>query len=200
MNLNYRIYIVDFFNIFSDFREIKYKKENVDFHNVKHTNKMKDTIEFFDLFFTKYIAYVNIDRKSKFIFIMKKLHDYIETLGYILKKYKEYNVEFMIIEDKYDNVVLDKNKDDFLCQYVFYVLSQTHNCTLVSNDKYRDKKQYVNLFQFDMSICTLEWNAKIEKINKSVIRYEVNPTVANNLIKQTLYRCTIPKYKLNSII
>ena len=51
------IYICDYLNIFSDFREIKYKKLNIDFHTVKHMNKERDTYEFFELFFKKYIKY-----------------------------------------------------------------------------------------------------------------------------------------------
>jgi hypothetical protein len=198
--MNPRTYIVDFLNIFSDFREIKYKKSNIDFHNVKHHNKMQDTIDFFDLFFTKYISFVNIDSNSKFIFVMKKLNNYIETLGYVLKKYQRYDVQFMIIEDQYQDAVLDKNKDDFLCQYFFYVMSKSTDCTLISNDKYRDKKQYVNLFLSDMSLCTLEFDKCSQKVNKSVIKYKVNKNVASNLIGQTCSRCTIPKSKLNMII
>ena len=35
------IYTCDYLNLFSDFREIKYKKDNIDFHQVKHFNKEK---------------------------------------------------------------------------------------------------------------------------------------------------------------
>ena len=54
-NYKSNVYIVDFLNIFSDFREIKYKKDNIDFHSVKHCNKEQDTYDFFKLFFSKYI-------------------------------------------------------------------------------------------------------------------------------------------------
>ena len=46
-----KVYIVDFFNIFSDFREIKYKRQNIDFHSIKHDTKNQDTYDFFKLFF-----------------------------------------------------------------------------------------------------------------------------------------------------
>ena len=39
---NTPVYIIDFLNIFSDFREIKYKKENIDFHSTKHLNKEQE--------------------------------------------------------------------------------------------------------------------------------------------------------------
>ena len=73
---NPTIYIIDFFNIFSDFREIKYKRQNIDFHSVKHVTKNQDTCDFFKLFFTRYIAYTGIKPNSKFYFIMKGLNDY----------------------------------------------------------------------------------------------------------------------------
>jgi hypothetical protein len=198
--MTHRTYIVDFLNIFSDFREIKYKKQNIDFHYVKHDNKLKDTLDFFDLFFTKYIDFVKINRNGNFIFIMKKLNDHVDTLGHVLKKYHNYNVKFMIIEDQYQDLTLDKNKDDFLCQYIFYVMSKSTNCTLISNDKYRDKKEYIGSFIYDMTICTLEWNKIIQSVQKSVIKYKVNPNIRNNLRTQTCLRCTIPKRKLNIII
>ena len=116
------VYIVDFLNIFSDFREIKYKKSNIDFHSVKHCNKEKDTYDFFNLFFTKYIDHVNIDKSSQFYFVMKKLNNYDTILDNIIKSHDKFNMQFIIIEDKYDNVILDKNKDDFLCQYFFCIL------------------------------------------------------------------------------
>ena len=47
-----KYYIIDFLNIFSDYREIIYKKKNIDFHSVKHNNKEQDTIGFFKLFFS----------------------------------------------------------------------------------------------------------------------------------------------------
>ena len=77
-------YIIDFLNIFSDYREIVYKKQNIDFHSVKHNNKEKDTYNFFGLFFTKYIQKVNIKKGSIFIFIMKKINNYDEILNNIL--------------------------------------------------------------------------------------------------------------------
>ena len=165
-----KIYIIDFFNIFSDFREIKYKKNNIDFHSVKHNNKLRDTEEFFTLFFTKYINYVKIPYGSKFIFIMKKLYEYQPILENILARYKSFDIKLMIIEDKYDDHILDKNKDDFLCQYIFYVMQQKSNCILISNDKYRDRQNYIKLFTFDILIQTMQWNKLSNCIEKNTFK------------------------------
>ena len=149
-----KVYIVDFLNIFSDFREIKYKRENIDFHVIKHINKIKDTYDFFKLFFTKYIDHVNIDKSSQFYFVMKKLNNLEIVLNNIIKGYNTFNIKFIIIQDQYNNVILDKNKDDFLCQYFFYILSKNNDCILISNDKYRDRQTYIKLFNFDMLLVT----------------------------------------------
>ena len=82
LNASKMIYITDYMNTWSDFREIKYKIKNIDFHSVKHINKEIDTIEFFELFFTKYIKLINIDINSNFIFILKKLTNYEHILLY----------------------------------------------------------------------------------------------------------------------
>ena len=166
-NYKSNVYIVDFLNIFSDFREIKYKKDNIDFHSVKHCNKEQDTYDFFKLFFSKYIDYVQIEKTSKFYFVMKKLNDYETILDNIMKNHSEFNMRFIIIEDKYDNIILDKNKDDFLCQYFFYILQKNNNCVLISNDKYRDKKNYIKLFNFDISIRVVNYNKKTSSLEKS---------------------------------
>ena len=88
-----KIYIIDFLNIFSDFREIKYKRENIDFHVIKHINKIKDTYDFFKLFFTKYIDHVNIDKSSQFYFVMKKLNNLEIVLNNIIKGYNTFNIK-----------------------------------------------------------------------------------------------------------
>ena len=84
-NFSEKFYVIDFFNIFSDYREIIYKKKDIDFHLVKYENKEKDTYDFFNLFFTKYVEKVNINKsKSTFIFILKKIHNYECLLNKIL--------------------------------------------------------------------------------------------------------------------
>lgn len=193
------VYVVDFLNIFSDFREIKYKRQNIDFHSVKHNNKESDTYDFFKLFFTKYIDHVGISRNSQFFFVMKKLNDYERVLDNIMRTHR-FNMRFIIIEDKYNNVILDKNKDDFLCQYFFYILRQNHNCILVSNDKYRDKRHYIKLFNFDMFIRIVNYNTKTSSLEKSVSKIRLTDALANHLIEQKYTRCTIPKRNLNQIL
>jgi hypothetical protein len=194
-------YVCDFLNIFSDFREIKYKKENIDFHSVKHNNKEQDTIDFFELFFTKYISYVGIPKNSSFVFVMKKLNEYEGILEMILQKHKVFDIKLLIIEDKYDDGTLDKNKDDFLCQYIFNSVQKTYgNCVLISNDKYRDRRMYVDLFVSDMSINVLKWNPLEQKVQSSRIKFGVNKNVTNRIVNQTYKRCTIPKHRLTKIL
>lgn len=200
VNIGKKIYIVDFLNIFSDFREIKYKKENIDFHSVKHNNKEKDTYDFFNLFFTKYIDYVNIDKGSSFYFIMKKLHNYEVILDNIIKTHKNFNMKFMIIEDKYKNELLDKNKDDFLCQYFFYILQKQNDCVLISNDKYRDKRDYIKLFNFDIFVRVVSFDNKKNIIEKSILKIKLSDNISNLIIFQKFNRCTIPKRDLGIIL
>jgi hypothetical protein len=199
-NYKSNVYIVDFLNIFSDFREIKYKKDNIDFHSVKHCNKEQDTYDFFKLFFSKYIDYVQIKKTSTFYFVMKKLNDYENILDNIMKTHSEFNMKFIIIEDKYDNVILDKNKDDFLCQYFFYILQKKNNCVLISNDKYRDKKNYIKLFNFDISIKVVNYNKKTSSLEKSTLTIKLTDSISDNMIFQKYTRCTIPKRDLNLIL
>ena len=199
-NYKSNVYIVDFLNIFSDFREIKYKKDNIDFHSVKHCNKEQDTYDFFKLFFSKYIDYVQIEKTSKFYFVMKKLNDYENILDNIMKTHSEFNMRFIIIEDKYDNIILDKNKDDFLCQYFFYILQKNNNCVLISNDKYRDKKNYIKLFNFDISIRVVNYNKKTSSLEKSTLTIKLTDSISDNMIFQKYTRCTIPKRDLNLIL
>lgn len=198
--LHRQIYIVDFFNIFSDFREIKYKKNNIDFHCVKHCNKNKDTQDFFELFFTRYISYVNINKSSHFIFIMKKLNDNDHLLRDIVYKYRNFKITFMILEEKYTNNLLDKNKDDFLCQYIFYTMQKKHNVILISNDKYRDRQAYISLFNFDISIQTIQWSHTTNQIEKSSSKFKLDQNILNPMITQKYTRCSIPKNKLMYIL
>lgn len=194
------VYIVDFLNIFSDFREIKYKKQNIDFHSVKHSNKEQDTYDFFKLFFSKYIDYVKINRSSQFYFVMKKLNDYETVLDNIMKTHYDFNMKFIIIEDKYDNDILDKNKDDFLCQYFFYVLQKNNRCILISNDKYRDKRNYIKLFNFDIFIRVVNYNKRNKQLQKSTLKIHLNDSIGDSIILQKYTRCTIPKRDLNQIL
>ncbi len=195
-----KIYIIDFLNIFSDFREIKYKRENIDFHVIKHINKIKDTYDFFKLFFTKYIDHVNIDKSSQFYFVMKKLNNLEVVLNNIIKGYNTFNIKFIIIQDQYNNVILDKNKDDFLCQYFFYILSKNNDCILISNDKYRDRQTYIKLFNFDIYLQVITLNKTTQTMEKSTLKIELTQKINDKIISQKYNRCTIPKQKLNNIL
>lgn len=207
MNANNNTYIIDYFNVFSDFREMKYKKDNVDFHFVKHSAKEKDTIEFFDFFFSKYLHSISIDKNSNFMFVMKKLNGYDTILEYIIGKHNMYNIQLIIIDEKLDDNVLDKNKDDFLCQYIFYTLktqlTEKVDVFLISNDKYRDRQSYIALFIIHiqaLKISTMKWNTERSMIEKTTMTFRVNRHYINSLLKQKCIRCTIPKHKLNDIL
>lgn len=200
-----QIYIIDFLNVFSDFREVKYKKHNnIDFHSVKHINKQQDTIDFFNVFFTKYIKYINININSNFIFVLKKITNYDCILYKIIELYKNFNIRFIVIESKFDVDILDKNKDDFLCQYIFsFLMYNNNNCNLISNDKYRDRKIYVSKFSMD-KIGMLIHVIKRNNITNSIDHEEKDITLKDNICKDIITkvykRCTIPKNKLQDIM
>jgi hypothetical protein len=199
---NSPIYVIDFLNIFSDFREIKYKMTNVDFHSVKHINKEKDTLDFFEIFFTKYISYTGIKKDSNFLFVMKKITNYDVIIYNILELYKDLNIRFIIIESKYESDILDKNKDDFLCQYIFsYLISNNDNCILISNDKYRDREIYVNEFSNNNStFIRVVKKTDNNLIENSSLQIDIEKIICNKILTQTCKRCTIPKHKLRNIL
>ena len=105
-----------------------------------------------------------------------------------------------IIEDKFNNDILDKNKDDFLCQYFFYVLQKNNDCVLISNDKYRDKRSYIKLFNFDIFIRVVNYNSKTKGLDKSTLKIRLTDSIGDHLILQKYTRCTIPKRDLNLIL
>lgn len=200
---NSPIYIVDFLNIFSDFREIKYKMSNVDFHSVKHVNKEKDTLDFFKIFFTKYISYTGIKSDGNFLFVMKKITNYDNVLYKVLELYEEFNIRFIIIESKYELDILDKNKDDFLCQYIFsYLISSNDNCILISNDKYRDREIYVKEFSNNSStfIRVLKKTNNNNLIESALLNIDIETILCNKILTQICKRCAIPKNKLRNIL
>ena len=199
---NSPIYIVDFLNIFSDFREIKYKMSNVDFHSVKHVNKEKDTLDFFNIFFTKYISYTGIKSNSNFLFVMKKITNYDNVLYKVLELYERFNIRFIIIESKYELDVLDKNKDDFLCQYIFsYLISSNDNCILISNDKYRDREVYVKEFSNNSStFIKVVKKTSNNLIESALLNIDIETILCNKILTQICKRCTIPKNKLRNIL
>lgn len=187
-------YIIDYLNLISDFREVKYKEKNIEWKSVKHAFKEQDTNDFFKIFFTNYINYVNIDKNSKFLFIMKKIYNYDYILMNILKDYQMYNIQFIIIKDKYNELIIDKNKDDYLCQYYLYKFKKMTNCILISNDKYRDRNEYIEKFDFDINIIVLEYN------KRNFFQIKTNKQNANQIKNQIINRKCIPKHKLKFVM
>jgi hypothetical protein len=191
-----KVYIVDFLNIFSDFREVVYKSKSIDFHKVKDLNKEEDTINFFKFFFTKYSEFAKIDIKnSQFIFILKKIINYSSILEKILQDYSV-NIKFLIINTKSNQQIIDKNKDDFLCQYLMCYFIQHHkNSILISNDLYRDRSRYIDQFHnicLDINILTKSNHNIYSKHIKLIIHHDI----CNLMISKTYSRCSIQKHKL----
>lgn len=201
--MNSKVCIVDFLNVFSDYREILYKQKNIDFHSVKHANKEEDTKTFFKMFFTKYIYEVSIPQNSIFIFITKKLNQFQAIFEEVLVTYTDIDIRFLVIENKFNDDILDKNKDDFICQYMFHLFAHAGECILVSNDKYRDKNQYVAMFdKIDTQIvfkqhklCRLS-----SKVVSSVILFKMIKMINQKILCQACKRNSIPKAKLGSVI
>ena len=193
---NSPIYVIDFLNLFSDYREIFYKEKNIDFHLLKHKMLEKDTFDFFKMFFTKYINYTKISKESEYIFILKKITNYNVVLYKIVELYKDIKIKFIIIETKFTSNLLDKNKDDFFCQYLFCILlDKNKNVMLITNDKYRDSINYVNLFD---KKCTKLKNIAYKKV--SFTDLEINKYGLSLINNEKYIRVGIPKEKLKFVI
>lgn len=180
--------VIDFLNVFSDFREIKYS--TTDFHAFKHIHKHKDTIDFFQFFFKKYIKYIHATTNDTYVFVMKKLNDYMKTLECILYTYSHIDLTFVVIEKKYTNKLVDKNKDDFVCQYLCSVMGK--DALLLSNDKYRDKAEYVYLFDFNILLSVHRSNC-MKKYMYLLPNFDM-------LQKLSLQQVAVPKCKLKNLI
>jgi hypothetical protein len=193
-------YICDFLNIFSDFREMKYKQYNINFHQIKDFNIIPDTLEFFNFFFTKFIKRAKIETDNNiFIFIVKKIKHYNDNVfENILSLYDSISIHFYIIQSKYNDTLLDKNKDDFLCQYVYHNYNKQYNCILISNDLYRDNSTYISYFlTFSyLKINHVYYTNNI--LNKKDIYFNLNQNT--QLYQNVINRQSIPKIQLPELI
>lgn len=195
LNINSKkVYIIDYLNIWSDFRELKYKHENIDYKTRIHKSKVADTYEFFDFFFNKYIKEIQISKINSFIFVLKKITNYDITLMKMLERYNDININFVIIESRYSEKLLDKNKDDFICQYL---LSNNlkHDLNLISTDRYKDLKLYEKKFN-NILISVLNMNNN--KISSEIFNLELSNQ--NVKIGNKLNRVFVPKTTLMKII
>ena len=189
-------YIIDFFNVFSDYRETYYKKIKVDFHSVKHATLLKDTRDFFDLFFMDYLKVVGIEDKSEFVFVMKKIYNYEQALLDTLEKYKNLNIKFVIVKDRYDNSLVEQNKDDFICQYLLSIYPKS---VLISNDNYKNKIDYTFLFLELQRV-----NIQIIQYNESSVTnaetfYIVNGDITKKINSHRYNRRCLPKSKFTTL-
>lgn len=197
------VYIIDFLNIFSDFREMKYLKENVDFHDIKHNTLEKDTFDFFDMFFNIYLPTINVRHNNRFIFVLKNLDQYYNILTKVLNKYIEIDMRFITIENTFNDNNIDKSKDDFLCQYFYFFLSKNPElkCHLISTDLYRDRFSYIKDFKnqnMDLGIFYISPSMDIKNEHTDL---QVNDQFLLDLmIKGNYRRFNIPKYTLLNLL
>ena len=85
-----------------------------------------------------------------------------------------------------------------MCQYIFFLLFKNFkNCILISNDKYRDKKEYIKLFNFNINLKVIN---KGSDVNGSSVSFSINKNIVYLMENNKCIRCTIPKHKLNQII
>lgn len=195
-------YIIDYFNIFSDFREIYYKKKGIDFHAVKYTNLKIDTDRFFKIFFTVYAEHVSLNLNDDFVFIVKKLNGYEEILKNVLATYSSsrirINIRFMLVVEKYNNKIVDSNKDDFLCQYMMCLYGK--DSILISNDKYSDTRNYLDAF---LGQKTLNIQTLMNKNGKFTIHscpFIITEKTICDVLTQRMNRTSIPKQNLLNVI
>lgn len=191
-------YVVDFFNVFSDYREMLYKRQNIDFHTVKHKTKEEDALAFFDMFFNRYMPYVTKRNMNdvQFVFVMKKLFRFEKTLMKALQN-NNHDIHVIIIKDKYESAIVDSNKDDFVCQYCFHLLQKNRKCALISNDKYRDNTTYVDHFNFDIPINVMSRNMITNNVYMYDTSLKVDKHIRSKIIaSKECMRCAIPKGKL----
>jgi hypothetical protein len=195
------IYICDFLNIFSDFREMKYKQHNINFHKIKDFNIIQDTFDFFNFFFTKFIKQANITINNRFIFIIKKIKYYDDNIfSNILSIYNSINIHFYIIQSKYNEPLLDKNKDDFLCQYLYHHFNSNNQiCVLISNDLYRDNTIYIPYF-LTLSYLKIHDIYCVNNVySKNVIFFDLKKH--NSYHYQThIHRQSVPKNHIPELI
>lgn len=185
-----KTFIIDFFNVFSDYRETLYSKTGVDFHKVKYDNLEKDTLGFFDLFFMDYISLVKIPIDSDFIFVIKRIYNYDEILVNVLMKYNKISIKFILVNDRYNNLLIDQNKDDYLCQYLLTIYS---NSVLVSNDRYRNKRDYTGLF-FDLGRINVQI---LEMDVNDVTFYIIDLSTTKKINSINFDRVSVPKCKFH---
>lgn len=187
-----KTYIIDFFNVFSDYRETFYKKQGLNFHDIKYNTLQKDTEDFFDLFFTRYLEMAHIKQDSEFIFVMKKIYNYQETLTRIITKFETFKIRFVITPDRYKDPLVESNKDDFICQYLVTIYNDS---VLISNDNYKNRQEYSALF-IKMHKINIEIFIKNKRINTFFI---INNNIINKIDSLIFNRNSIPKYKFNGM-
>lgn len=170
------IYIVDFLNIFSDFREMKYNLYNMDWRDFMYSKFETDLNIFFKWFFNYYVKELKLHDDYEYIFIMKNV-GFTNLFKTLIKEYP--NISFMYME-KHAEPIIEKNKDDFLCNYfyAFYKI-QGHNIQLISNDKYKDLENYYQIFRdktFDIKI--------IKNSQKYSIKLHIHSIIIEKMLKK----------------
>jgi hypothetical protein len=128
---------------------------------------------------------------------MKKLYDQSEVMKKVLSDYKEIDIQLFVITHRYPDKLIEKSKDDFMCQYLLTIYP---NSVLISTDNYTDASCYYDNF-------VLLENIKIQLMQFStngVLFLDTNFIINKGLVKQikkhVIIRRRIQKQNLSSII
>ena len=128
--------IIDFLNVFTTFREQKYKTNNIYWRDVSHINFKTDCVQFFKWFFNFYLKEMKLKKEYKYIFVSK-------DIGYrnIFKKIiKDYDTSIWFVKNRLQDV------DDFICNYLYFFYTNIHKpVVVISADKFKDIKLHYNV-------------------------------------------------------
>jgi hypothetical protein len=190
-------YIIDFLNVFSDYREMLYKKQKLDFHTFKDANLQTDLENYFVFFTEKFIEKLHLKTDAKFIFIIKKIPLIESFLPKLLKTYSNFNFEFLIIYSKLNNQLFDKNKDDVLCKFLYNYIPKS---IVITNDLYSDMKNYIYVFDKVSIVFVIykNFNGEEHKSTYSKVRNVV--TIDKKQIKQNFERKCLSKKYIQKLI
>ena len=143
----------------------------------KQKNIVATYFDFFNHFFVKYPSK---NRETQFIFIVQKI-GHIDLLSkFILEKYTNCNIRFVIVENR-DNL--------FVCNYFYHLVKyyeyeEEGNCQIISNSQdtpfknYHDSNLTINvlkMFGNRVQITRKNFNVNeliLSKINKITIPYD----------------------------
>lgn len=155
------IYIVDFDNILTDHRKVSKQKADIGLY-----------FEFFKNFFLNYSS-----ENTQFIFVLQT-DKYVDLLcKFILEKFTNYNIRFVIVEN---------HTNLFVCHYFYHLLRYYDDIEskIISNDKSHKDFQFTSIEpKLSINVLKLFYNQfqstkKIFMINE-VIFSKINKITLN---------------------